>query len=329
MSLVRARNLSSAAAFVFCQMACASLRAQEPTDPAPAISTNAARAVLRPPKPVLKSPVSLFRELLAMSFFEQMRYLTNRTPQERNLILAKVREYKSLKPDERELRLRVTELHWYLLPLLRMPATNRLVRLNLIPAEHRELIEARLQEWDKLPPGLQQELLENEAAITCLTEPQTAGGRPLPVMSPERRQKLEEGIQQWQALSEEQRSKIMNRFNQFFTLTDEEKEKALNTLSDPERRQIDKTLRKYGELSPVKRAACIRSFEKFANLTVEQRQEFLKNADRWKLMTPDERQAWRDLVTKISVAPMASVLKFPRPPQSPLRAPAVAATNGN
>ncbi len=312
MSLVRARNLSLAAALGASQLLCASLRAQEPTNPAPAISTNAARAVLRPPKPVLKSPVSLFRELLAMSFFEQMRYLTNRTPQERNLILAKVREYKSLKPDERELRLRVTELHWYLLPLLRMPATNRLVRLNLIPAEHRELIEARLQEWDKLPPGLQQELLENEAAITCLTEPQTAGGRPLPV-----------------ALSEEQRSKIMNRFNQFFTLTDEEKEKALNTLSDPERRQIDKTLRKYGELSPVKRAACIRSFEKFANLTVEQRQEFLKNADRWKLMTPDERQAWRDLVTKIPVAPMASVIKFPRPPQSPLRATAVAATNGN
>src|SRR5262245_21826416 len=212
-----------------------------------------------------------------------------------------------------------------------MPATNRLARLGMIPPEHRELVEARLQEWDKLPAELQKGLLENEAAISCLTALEaTSRQTPVP-MSPERKQKLEEGIRQWQALSEEERERIMSSFNQFFNLTPQEKEKALRTLSDAERRQIDKTLRKYSELSGAKRAACIGSFEKFADLSLEERQDFLKNADRWKLMTPDERQAWKDLVSKVSVSPAASVLTFKLsvPRQSPLRAPAVAATNGN
>jgi hypothetical protein len=326
MSLVRARNLWLAAALVTSPWVCQPLLAQDQTNLPAALSTNSSLARL--PKFTLKSPVAAFRELLAMSFMEQMRYLTNRSPQDRKLIFAKVREYKSLKPSERELRLRVTELHWYLLPLLRMPATNRPARLGMIPEEHREPVEIRLKEWDKLPPELQKELLENEAAISCLTEPAT-GGRPLPAMSPERREMLDRGIRQWQELSEGQREKIMNRFNQFFTLTEEEKEKALKTLSDPERRQIDKTLRKYSELSPVQRAVCIRSFEKFANLSLEERQEFLKNADRWKVMTPDERQGWKDLVSKVSVTPTTSMLKFRLPPTSPLRTTPIAATNGN
>src|SRR5215471_8418641 len=194
MSLVRARNLWLTAALVASPLLSLSVPGQQATNVAPVAPTNSARTVVRPPKPILRSPVAIFRELLAMNFMEQMRYLTNRTPQERNLILAKVREYKSLKPTERELRLRVTELHWYLLPLLRMPATNRVNRLAMIPEEHREFVESRLKEWDKVPPDLQKELLENEAAISCLTEPEGASGRPLPAISRERQAMLEKGI---------------------------------------------------------------------------------------------------------------------------------------
>jgi hypothetical protein len=319
---------------VFCLAAvlalffCASVRAQVPTNPPPNVSTSSVPTRLLP-RPVLKSPVALFRELLAMNLMEQMQFLTNRSPEDRKLILAKVREYKSLKPDQRELRLRVTELRWYLLPLMRSPSTNRLARLNMIPPEQRELVEARLKEWDKLPPELQKELLENEAAISCLTELEI-NKRPVAGISPERQHKLEDGIRQWQGLSEEQRDKIMTRFNQFFELRPREKEKALSTMSEPERRQIEKTLHKFDDLSPVKRSLCIRSFEKFANLSVEERQQFLKNADRWKLMTPEERQSWRDLVAKISISPLSSSLLFkpPRPAPPPLQTPAVAATNG-
>src|ERR1700676_5589096 len=54
------------------------------------------------------SPVAFFRHLLAMSPKQREDYLTNRPPQMRARILAKVHEYESLSPDDRELRLRAT-----------------------------------------------------------------------------------------------------------------------------------------------------------------------------------------------------------------------------
>ena len=67
--------------------------------------------------------------------------LTNRPPEIRARILAKVREYQALDPDERELRLRATELRWYLMPLLREPPTNRAARLAQVPEDLRELVQ--------------------------------------------------------------------------------------------------------------------------------------------------------------------------------------------
>jgi len=61
-----------------------------------------------PALPLSQSPIGFFRELLAMNPGERIQALTNRTPELRSQILAKVREYESLKAEERELRLRVT-----------------------------------------------------------------------------------------------------------------------------------------------------------------------------------------------------------------------------
>ena len=277
-----------------------------------------------------KSPVDLFRELLAMTAAERKDFLTNRPPASQKLILAKVREYESLKPDQRELRLQVTDLRWYLLPLMNIPATNRTARLGKVPPEYRKLIEDRLQEWDKLPANAQKELLDNQAMIQHLTEiegsTEDQKQRILENISPARRAMLEKGIAQWQKLPDEQRGKMMDRFNQFFDLTSQEKEKALSRLSEPERRQLEKTLRSFGALSPQKRVQCISSFEKFASLSLEERQQFLKNADRWKLMSPNERQAWRELVSQMPTTRPHLVL--PSRPRLPNRSPSVA-TNGS
>ncbi|HRT55697.1 MAG TPA: DUF3106 domain-containing protein [Candidatus Paceibacterota bacterium] len=258
-----------------------------------------------PPPP--RSPVDLFRELLAMTPAERRAHLTNRPPASQKLILAKLREYESMRPDVRELRLQATELRWYLLPLMSLPATNRPSQLALIPPEFRDRVEARLRMWDQLDPAVQKELLDNEAAIRHFSELEGSSDeqrrRLLEGMSEARRKKLQAGIDQWQALPETQRRQITARFNQFFDLTPAEKQKALNILSDAERRQIDKTLRAYGTLGPQERALCLQSFEKFTRLSLEERQKFLKNAERWKLMTPDERQAWRDLVARLSNLP--------------------------
>jgi hypothetical protein len=295
------------------QLLCPPLLAQSSADAPPAIRSNR-RAAIPPPfilAPLLgKSPVTFFRELLAVDLAERTQMLTNRSPESQKLILAKVREYESLKPDQRELRLQVTELRWYLWPLMNMSPTNRIGRLDKIPSNLRPLVEDRLGAWDKLSVGLQKDLLENEATIRYFTEIQA--GRGSPEISPARSQKLQEGIRQWQEQSEEQRQKLLERFDRFFGLTAQEKQKALNTLSEPEQRQIEKTLRSFEKLNPIKRAMCIRSFEKFANLSLDERQQFLKNAERWKLMTPDERQAWKELVERVPFLPPSLDL-HPRP----------------
>ena len=306
------------------------------TDPHPFLTKPPPPPSTAPPLPSARSPIGFFRELLGMNPVERIQALTNRTPELRAQILAKVREYESLEPDERELRLRVTELRWYLRPLMTAPATNRAALLAAIPERERELVMDRLQEWDKVPPDVQKELLGIEPTLLYFAEIEGVSDARRPQIpkstSPERRQLLEKGIQQWDSLSENQRRNTLRRFNQFFELTAVEKEKALRTLSEPERRQIEKTLQTFGNLRPEQRARCINSFAKFASLSLEERQQFLKNAERWKLMPPSERQAWRQLV---SILPPPLPPRLPPPPPPPLpplpqpRPPRAVVTNGN
>lgn len=252
-----------------------------------------------------RSPVDSFRELLAMTPAERKQFLAGRAPQIQRPILAKIREYESLGPNQRELRLKDTELYYWLWPLMNTPASNRPTLLALVPQSVREEIEGRLLLWDEFSPSKQQELLANAAAIRFFTELKT-GPPPLPPASAAQQAKLDRGILQWQALPRSQQQKITTRFRRFFDLTPEEQQAACNTLSEPERRQIERTLAKFENLSRADRGKAIRSFEKFASLTLDQRRQFLKNAELWRLMPPDQRQNWRDLVNE-----------FPEQPPSP------------
>ena len=265
-------------------------------------------AVAKPPQPapalpLASSPISFFRELLAMNAAERNQALTNRPPESRAQILAKVREYESLKPNERELRLHVTELRWYLRPLMTTALTNRTALLAMIPEPSRELVEERLRDWDQVPPDVQKELLGLEPTLQYFAEIEGRTDQQrldmIKSISPARRKMLEKGIEQWEGMSADQRQNTLQRFNQFFQLTAREKDKALKTLSEPERRQIEKTLKTFGSLPPAQRVQCLRSFAKFTSLSLEERQQFLKNAERWKVMSPTERQAWRQLVSHL------------------------------
>src|SRR5438093_994178 len=95
------------------------------TPAAPGSNTAARMAAMMPPVPNLVSPVTAFRKLLAMTPAERAQQLASRSPENREALLKKIREYKSLGPDECELRLQATELRWYLTKLLAIPATNR------------------------------------------------------------------------------------------------------------------------------------------------------------------------------------------------------------
>jgi hypothetical protein len=317
--------------------------AQAAANPPATIRSNSAAAVPTlsepeaipemPPVPLgERSPITFFRELLAMDETERVLALSIYTPEQQARILAKLQEYKSLDPNERELRLRVTELCWYLRPLMTMSPQYRADKLGMIPEPNRSLLARRLAEWDKLPGQVQKELLGLEPTLPYIAE---MGGRSklqqqqiLNSMSPARRSRLEKGLQKWDTMSEGQRQRTLSRFNQFFKLSRAEKEKTLLTLSEPERQQIEKTLLTFGDLSEDQRAWCLRSFEKFASLSPEERQEFMESAERWKLMPPSEREAWRQLVTVVP-PPLPHYPPLPPPPVPPLPDTPPLATNRN
>ena len=97
--------------------------------------------------------------------------------------------------------MRATELRWYLMPLLRESPTNRAARLAQMPADMRELVQDRLDEWSILPPTLQQEFLENEhilryfAQVDVSSNPAENAGR-----APSEAEQT-----RWNALSEPER----------------------------------------------------------------------------------------------------------------------------
>ena len=268
---------------------------------------------LPPPLPQAQSPVSFFRQLLAMSPKERADSLTNRAPESRTRILSKVREYQALGPDERELRLRATELRWYLTPLLRAPRTDREARLAQVPDDLRSLVKKRLEQWDILPPPVQQEFLANDKTLHYFASVETTN-RPA---------------------TNAAHQKTAEQFNQFFELTEAEKQQALNTLSDAERAQMEKTLKSFEKLPPQQRFQCLRNYAKFSGMSAAERAEFLKSAERWSQLPPKERQAWRDLVARVPQwPPMPPAMVPPNiiphaPPISPKFPRPTVATNKN
>lgn len=262
----------------------------------PAVATN-----LMPPVLPTTSPVAVFRHLLDLSFKEREAFLTNRPPEIRAALRAKIAEYLAMDPNERELRLRATELRWQLIPLLRIAPADRGPRLAVVPEDLAPLVKSRLAEWDKLPASLQQEFLANDRtrlyfALVDATN-QSAANDP----------------------AEIQRQKIASQFNQFFDLTPEEKQSVLKTLSGTERAQMEGTLRAFDKLPPLQRIECVRAFTKFAGLSPAERAEFLKNAEHWSKMSPQERKTWRDLVARVPTwPPLPRRLLPPPPPHLPI-----------
>lgn len=251
-----------------------------------------------------------FRKLLGMSPTELQSALANKSPKVRARILAKVREYTAMDADERELRLRATELRWYLMPILQAAPDGRAAQVALVPADIRELVQSRVTEWEMLPPPLQQEFLDNQHTagyFAGLSSTNDNSGASAPSDAEQSR---------WNTYSETERQAMINQFIAFNNLSPEEKQKALGELAPSELKQMDTTLQAFGNLPAHQRAECIHAFGKFASMSRVERTEFLKNAQRWSKMTPSERQAWRDLVAHVPEWPPlpTAALTPPLPP---------------
>jgi len=282
-------------------------------------------ALMPPPLPPLapaSSPIDFFRKLLVVSPQERQKMLADKSPEIRKRILAKVKEYAALDPDERELRLRTTELRWYLIPLLRASPTNQAARLAAVPDDIRDVVKSRLMLWQILPPPMQQEFLENERTLGYFSRVDIRNelsGGPEPDAAAQPR---------WNALSETERQAVAEQFNQFFELSPEEKQQALGALSDAERRQMERTLKAFDKLPAPQRKQCIRAFEKFAGMSPAERAEFLKNARRWSQMSVADRKAWCDLVANVPLwPPLPPIEMAPPPPPMPKMMKTAAVTN--
>ena len=280
--------------------------AADSTNPPAHANMAAVPAFLMPPAP--PSPVAYFRQLLAMTQKQRADSMTNRAPEARARIVDKVNEYLALAPDERELRLRATELRWYLTPLFQTTPAAREAVLGQVPDELRDLVKSRLARWDTLTPEMQKEFLDNDRTLHYFTRIETTNS----------------------AAANPGQQKIADEFNRFFEFTPEETQRALNTLSAAERAQMEKTLETFSKLPPVQRAQCIRAFTEFASMSPSDRADFLKNAESWSKMAPKDRQAWRDLVAEVPKWPPVTpaFLMPPAPPPRPApRTPPVVATN--
>jgi hypothetical protein len=263
---------------------------------------------------------------------EQARQLAAKPERARRVLEAKLREYQLLPPEERELRLRATELRWYLRPLMALAPAEWPGRVASVPEDYRALVEERLRQWEQLPADLQREVLDHETTIDYFLRLQsstpTQRDATREAMSPPQREKLERELAQWQTLPADRRQRMCSQFQRFFELPEREQQKTLHAFTADERQQMERTLEAFAKLPAGQRRVCVASFRKFAEFTPAERAEFLKSADRWKSLTPQERDAWRKLVTRLppSPPPLQQPQRPPPPPQPPQ--PRLAATSG-
>lgn len=269
------------------------------------------------------SPIAAFRKLLAMPPAQRDQFLTNYPVATRQRILDKLQQYQMLPPDICELRLRATELRWYLLPLLGTPPEQRAEKLRSVPDPFQDLVRARLEEWDMWPPDLRDEVLEYQSTFSCFVGRDAAGNavvqRQIAAadLSDRDRPGVERKLAEWQAMPQAQRQQLFGCFQHYFELSDQEKERTLDALAQPQRGLTAKVLDTIEKGSKAQQQAYLAAFRQFAEMSAAERQQFMKNAERWRKMSAEERQAWRDLVQQLANSPPLPP-GFVRPPAQPV-----------
>jgi len=266
-------------------------------DSARPVNPARAETVTPPLPPPPRSPVESFRQLLAMKPGERELALTNRPPEIRNKILAKIRDYLALKPDERELSLRTTEVEWYFLQLRQQQPDSR--PIQSVPETDRPMVESRLEIWDRLSPEQQQQVIKYMALLNWRPPPPPIPGAPQTSAETQSWENFNRKLDDWQKLPSDQRRDIYIRFKEFFALNGDERDKTLHLLSEPERAQIEKALAKFDQVSPLRRQRILATWGRLEAMSNQEREEFVRNADHWQAMTPAERQTLRALFTQL------------------------------
>lgn len=274
-----------------------------------------------------KSPVELFRELLAMNADEREKKLASRPAGNRTAILAKLREYEAMEQGEREIRLQVTQLRWDLLRMVNLSAEERSNLMLQLPDREREPLKARLAEWDTLPVAVQSEVLDYEknleksrAAkfVPATNSVADTGAPPMPPVIPNGTAQV---FEHFRKLPMAERQQVAVSCRHFFELTEEEKQKTLGLIPAQSRVEASKALKNLSNLRPDQREKYFEAFQKFSEMSDGERREFVNNFVRWKNLTEEERRAWRNVVRKLEpLPPMPPGIRGPLlpPPMPPM-----------
>ncbi len=266
--------------------------------------------------PAAKSPVDQFRRLLAMNNTERENFLATRPVDDRDKIRLKLKDYEDMKPQDRELRLRATQLRWHLLRLLQTPNTNRAAQLDSIAdLQDREMVRERLQNLHLLPAQLQHEVTDNESALRYFVGSDSPPliDHNVAALPPAEGRDL---IEKWNVLNSlpaVERERIIGRFRAFFDLTPVEKQQALDEIAPTQRGQMEIAVKNFDRLTAAEREKCINSIDNFARLNAGQRTEFLQNAGEWKQMSEGDRRLWQELVSHLPSPPLPPGFSAPLP----------------
>ncbi len=271
-----------------------------------------------------KNPMDDFRRLLALSPEERVKDLADKPEHFRDMLLGKLKEYDALPEEQRELRLRSTELRFDMMYLLRASPERRTEKLAAMPEDRRKLLEERLKQWDSLSPELQQEVQEHQSTIQYVIRvdaaPASAKEDVFKDVPPEFRDKVKQRVAELHALPKEKMVAMVDTFHKLFELSDKEQQGILEKLTNDERVKLERKIAEFEKLPPEERKRCMDSARRFNNLSPEDQARFLTTAQRWEKMSEDERNAWRNLVKQMPPLPPGLT---PQPPLPPGAAPRV------
>ncbi|MBL6763615.1 MAG: hypothetical protein ISQ14_01565 [Verrucomicrobiae bacterium] len=263
-----------------------------------------------PPHPLTdpgtyRSPLEFFRKLLVMDVPARDAELRKLSPGSRAALQGKIAEYAALSPGERELRLRATELRYFLRPLLGIGSELRGRAVAVMPEEFRALVAARLDQWDRLDAATRKAILDNEWMLLGVLRigPQFAATAVSAESARGDATALQERLRAWQGLSVAKQAELLERFNRFFSLNAREKEQVFERLPEYQRIKVFATIEEIRELPEGERLACMDALRRFVDMNAIERATLIRNAELWRGLSGTERQAWRMVVQKFPPMP--------------------------
>lgn len=271
--------------------------------------------------PIPPSPIQEFRNWLKMSETDRETELQKYSAEKQVVLRQKIQAYAAMPLEQRERRLRMLELRWYLRPLMGVAPEQRGNYLEMMPPRLHQLVTVRLQQWDQLDAATRKEILANddarEMATRYFVHIRRNGGQgtlaPHP-LDPAKRAELQEKLKLWSETTPARRDRMAVQLSAFFELPKPDQAKTLENFSETDRQEMQRALDVFAKLPPQNRKLCVESFQKFATMSPAERGEFLRKAERWQQMTTEERETWKSLVTKLPPMP-PDPAELPLPPR--------------